>query len=474
MRNSAVLRVSMNASMLLLGTVLRMAFAFAFVIYAARYLGVEGYGKYALTQLLFELALSLTATGLGILVTREVAKNVLWLRRHLAPAVVLCVFLSGCAAAVLAIVVQFAGYAADTKTAIVVSTAALLPATLSALAEAIIVAYERSEWVALGVAVEGIVRTLLCFLALVMGYGIVSLFVVLIITRWTQLGIYALLLSRRLPSVRWRVRKAAVLQLVKKWRVFAAETWVATLYLSLDFVLLSLFAGEAAVGLYDAAWRLIRFGPVVAQSFTTAVFPFISRLYVRSQDVFHQVSQQSIKFILVGILPVVLGIGVFSEQIIAVLFESEFAESASILRILGWLLIPQFLNPFLSRVLYARGDQVRCFAVGVVGLVTFLSLAFFLIPWFGVRGAAWTAVVSQYAALACYFVYCTAGVDRRQTLVNLFRQIAATAGLCLALWLLQPATLVTMLIAFAVLYAVLLVSLRIVTSQDFKLLQELH
>jgi O-antigen/teichoic acid export membrane protein len=86
MRFAAIFRVSKNAGALLLGTMLRMLFAFAFVVFAARFLGVAGYGKFALTQHLFELTLSLSATGLGILVTREVAKDISWLSRNIAAA----------------------------------------------------------------------------------------------------------------------------------------------------------------------------------------------------------------------------------------------------------------------------------------------------------------------------------------------------------------------------------------------------
>ena len=87
--------------MLLLGTVTRMVFSFAFVVYVARYLGVETYGKFALTQSLYDLCTSLCATGFCILVTREAAKNLGWLIRNLAPVVAIIVILS-CVAAVCA------------------------------------------------------------------------------------------------------------------------------------------------------------------------------------------------------------------------------------------------------------------------------------------------------------------------------------------------------------------------------------
>ena len=53
------------------GTIGRMIISFGFVIYLARYLGVEGFGSYELALSYFELFLSLSAAGLAILITRR-------------------------------------------------------------------------------------------------------------------------------------------------------------------------------------------------------------------------------------------------------------------------------------------------------------------------------------------------------------------------------------------------------------------
>ena len=158
---SGAVRLSHNAGMLLLGSLFRMVFTFGFVVFAARYLGVAGYGKFALTQYYFELSLSLTATGLGILVTREVAKNAAWLTGHLAATVTLTILLSMGAAGILVVITQFTHYAPDTQQAICVATVAIIPAALCALAEAIFIAFGKADAVALGVAAESIVRTAL-------------------------------------------------------------------------------------------------------------------------------------------------------------------------------------------------------------------------------------------------------------------------------------------------------------------------
>jgi O-antigen/teichoic acid export membrane protein len=473
MRHSRVFHVSKNASMLLAGTVLRMAFTFGFVVYAARYLGVEGYGKFALTQSLFELCLSLVSTGIGILVTREAAKNVNWLSRHLAPSVALTVLLGACATGLLVMATRYAGYAADTCTAIQIASLAVVPASLAALAEAVFIALGNAEVIAIGTALESFVRIGAGIIALLLGRGLQTLFVILIVMRTAQLLFYAAPLARRLPQIEWRFELRTLSSLVFEGRIFAAETWLAILYSCLDVVLLSLYWGEAAVGLYDAAWKLIRLGPVVASSVVTAIFPLISQIYANSRDSMRQISEYAVKYALVVILPAALCITIFAERIVLLLFKQDFASSAPALQVLAWLLVPQFLNQFLSRVLYARGQQRRSLAVAVIGLVSFMVAALILIPRFGVIGTAWSAVFSSYVALASFILYCTAGTDRRPMLIILLKQLAVTIVMCLVLSWMKYVQWQSVVAACVLLYGAMLVAFRILSIQDVTLLRAL-
>jgi O-antigen/teichoic acid export membrane protein len=451
-----------------------MALTFAFVVYAARYFGVEGYGKYALTLNLFEMFLSLSATGLCILVTRETAKDHTWLARNMGAAVKMVTLLGIGAAGVLVAVSQLANYAPDTRIALCVAAVALLPASISTLAEAIFVAWERAEFVAIGTAGESFARTGLCFLLLWSGYGIVSLFVVLIGTRVAQLLLYSVLVARRLPVAEWKAEPGAAGGLVRQWKVFAAENWLSTLSNGMDVLLLSLFHGEAAVGIYDAAWKLIRLSAVIARSFTTAVFPYIARLYVRAEDTFHRVSLHSIKYILAGLLPVVICISVLSERIVFFLYGAKFASSVPVLQVLAWLMIPQFLNPFLSHTLFARHQQSRSLIVAIVNLSAFVAVAFCLIPPWGPVGAAVAVLSAAMTAFGCYLAFCVWGHNTLKLLVILLRQTIAASVLCTFLYCMRNSDLLPVVLIGALLYTAMLVALRIVTWSDFKLLQELH
>src|SRR5438445_4902393 len=67
--------VTKNAAALFVGRTAVMALSFVLGLYAARLLGLAGFGRYAIARMYFDLLLTLGVTGLTILITREIAKS---------------------------------------------------------------------------------------------------------------------------------------------------------------------------------------------------------------------------------------------------------------------------------------------------------------------------------------------------------------------------------------------------------------
>ena len=174
------------------------------------------------------------------------------------------------------------------------------------------------------------------------------------------------------------------------------------------------------------------------------------------------------------LLPVVICISILAERIVFFLYGSAFASSVPVLQVLAWLMIPQFLNPFLSHILFARHEQHRSLIVAAVNLSAFSIAAFLLIPGWGPVGAALAVLTAAMTAFGCYLAFCVWGRDAVNLVVILLRQAVAAGVLCTFLYCMRTSELLPVAFIGAVLYATTLVALRIVTWNDFKLLQELH
>ena len=474
MQENAASRITKNTIALSVGRVCAMLFSFAFVVYAARFLGADGFGKYALAMSYFELVLSLSATGLSIIITREMAKTPSWVMRYLSASVVLVTILMAVTGGILVILSHVSGYAPDMRASLHLACVALPPATISLLLEAAFVAFQKAKYVTYGTVLENVLRTGLGLLALSRGYGLPALFLILIIARICMWCFYLYFLDRRVSKLQWCFDSVLFRQLIRDLKVFGLENWLSNLFLRLDVVILSFFCGEAMVGLYAAAHKTLRLGAVVAVSYASAVFPYMSRLFQESRDAFERLSEGSLKYMFALILPAVVTIAVLADRIVLLLYTDKYAGSIPILRVLAWVLVPAFLNPFMSHVLFARGEQERSLQVAAISLVCHLALSLWFVPRWGAIGAAWALLTATATASCFYLGFLLMRDGARRTLSVFARTALAAASFGALLLALRGVHLVPLLACAGALYVVVLLVLRVPLCSDLDLLGRLR
>lgn len=467
---NTTLRTTKNTLMLIAGTLVRMVGSFVFVLYAASLLGVAGFGKFSLAIFYFELFLSLTATAVGILLTRDAAKWPRHLNQLFSSSVVTVSGLTVGGAALMLLLSQNLGYSAEAAGAISIAAIALFPASMGIVLEAIFVAKERAEFVTAGTTIESLLRIVLSLALLKMGYGIQSLIWVLVLVRTLLLAFYVVALTRIHP-LRWSFHPGRFARFAKRWKVFAAENWMATIYTNLDVLILSSVAGEVAVGLYSAAWKVVRLGSVLSKSYTTAIFPVMSKLYGDSESRFNLLYQESIRVMCLIAIPAAVVVLVFAERIIGLLFEPEYAAAVPILRVLIWVLLIEFLNPFLSHALFARGKQHRSMHVAAISLVFNLIATLLLVYRYGSVGAAAGTVLSGLVATVCYMYFLMPKREVASTLWTTARIVVAAVGLGFILYWLRSIPLPVSGIVGGFVYIMLLFAVQGIRIEDFEMVR---
>ena len=453
-----------------------MVVSFAFVVFAADRLGLAGFGIYSIGIHYFELFLSLSSTAIGILLTREVAKSVddnTAVNRTVTAAFTFCMLLAIGGMACMVGLAWLFGFTDVTRQVILLAALALIPAALSAIVEAIFVAYERAEFVALAVSIESIARVLLSIAAILAGYGLATLFLILIGTRVLQLAVFAFCMKTSIP-VRLDFAGMNLGSFVKNWRMFAAENWMATLYTNLDVLVLSWLAGEVAVGLYSAAWKVVRLGSVAAKSYTTAVFPLLSRMYEQARSEFEKTNMDTIRLMAVISIPIVVGVTILADRVIDLIYYSgEYADAVPVLQVLIWVLLLEFLNPFLSHTLFARGRQDRSMQVAGISLAVNSIVTFALVYNFGAVGAAIGTVIAGLVATVAYLCFALSESEIVKTLWSFGKSFLAAAAVGVLLFFLQDANVIVLLVSAIIVYLLLASAMRLVSVRDLALLRSI-
>ncbi len=192
----------------------------------------------------------------------------------------------------------------------------------------------------------------------------------------------------------------------------------------LDVLLVSLLRGDAEVGLYTSATRLVLPLTLFSMAITMSLYPVYSRAYRRDSHLFEIVLRTGTKLLVA--LGVGLGFGLFfnAQWIYQFLYRPEYAGAVEAFRLLVIAVAFIFLTFYFVEVLIGTGHQHLATVTMILVLAANVGLNLMLIRRFGFIGAAYTrlATAGLSATLFLLMVFFATGV-------NLARDWLRMAGL---------------------------------------------
>lgn len=194
-----------------------------------------------------------------------------------------------------------------------------------------------------------------------------------------------------------KTNKLAVPFLIAGSSIFFGQ-WVVAL-------ILKYFSGNESLGNFEAALRIgyLLMMPLVAG--TTIAAPIFSRKYGQGEtEGLKRILKLTTNAIFLITFPMLLIIFIFSDQLMA-LYGNDFTQSGDVLRI---LLIGLFFNALtgpISVMLQMSEKQVLVQNVFLATTIINIILSFFLIPKFGIVGAAWCNVIYQILVNGILLIY---------------------------------------------------------------------
>ncbi len=392
---------------------------FLALVYSARELGPSAFGEFALVYTAAQITALLADMGLTSLVLRQGARRAQVPRVSFWTALAINVAASlVCALALVGVFALLHGTGAATA-AIYGPTLVLLAATTSL--EIAAIAGQRpvraaASRLAGNACTLGLTIGLLqiqdapeAVAAAFLGGGVVKLLFIATATR------------PLVPAI--AVRPRVVVPLLRRGAPFYGSAIAAFLYQRVDVLMLGALTGVAAAGEYVAAYRILD-GILLIPAAVVAVF-LPSWAERRANGAAAQGAG------IVVLLLICIGVLAGAELVLAreflvdLLYGGEYASSALILAVLA-LAVPIFYADIaLVWIAYVRGHEKRVAALGIVALITNVSINVVLIRVFGGVGAAVATVVTEAVISAGYAF--TLGIHRREHRARSL-DVLATAG----------------------------------------------
>jgi O-antigen/teichoic acid export membrane protein len=174
------------------------------------------------------------------------------------------------------------------------------------------------------------------------------------------------------------------------------------LYMRTDQIMLGVMLNEQAVGIYAAAARISELWYFVPMAIAASTLPTLVEHQQNNPQAFRHLFKLLFRLMWGLSLAAIIFIYLFGDILITLLFGAAYHQSAAILVIHIWAGIFVALGVMRSNWLVAENLQSYGALFTIGGCVANIIGNWFLIPLFGIVGAAWATVISY--AIAVFFI----------------------------------------------------------------------
>ena len=374
----------------------------------------------------------------------------------------------------VALVSNLAGYSTEQLNVIYVITISTILGSFTGTFYSIFQAFEKMEYQSSATIISNGIMLALTLAAIYLGLSVVGfagIYVVVGICGFLYIFfIYIKKYSLPKPEIDIDFWKSTL----KKSLPFAITGVFVTLYFWIDSFMLSIMIGNEAVGIYNAAYRLIFVLLFIPTLFFTALFPVMSRHFESAKELLKLEYEKSYKYLLiVGIFIFIYGL-VFANEIITFIYGQKFSLAIVVLQILICVIPIIFLTSLFGNIMNAINKQRLVTIIAALNALFNVALNLVLIPKYSFVGASVATVLTEFLGFTLFFYYISKYYFRISLTEYIFKPVLIGIITTIIVYFIK--TQINWIIAGilgVLIYIVLLYNLRIVDEEDLELLKQI-
>ena len=408
-----------NTSWLFGEKILRIVVGLFVGIWVARYLGPEQFGLFSYAQSFVGLFTAIATLGLDGIVVRELVKDesrrdeligtAFWLKILGALGVLI----------VLAIAVNFTSNDSYTNSLVFIIASATIFQSFN-----VVDMYFQSKVLSkyivyanvISLFISSIVKiTLILNEAPLIAFAWVILFDSFILASGF---IYFYLKNRRHneqpnrysvfdteSSFAWKFNKSTAFSLLKDSWPLILSGIVISIYMKIDQVMIKEMMNAEAVGQYAAAVRLSEAWYFIPMVIASSLFPAIINAKKQSEELYYARLQKLYSLMVWLAIAIALPMTFLSDWVVHFLYGEQYNQAGSVLMIHIWAGIFVFLGVASGKWFMAENLQMLSFWRTFYGMIINIILNIFLIPKYGIQGAAIATLAGQLTAAYLFDVF---------------------------------------------------------------------
>lgn len=465
-------RIYKNTLYLGIAEIVSRVLQFVVMLYAARLLSQEHFGKFSFALSLSLLALVLADGGINSLLVREIARNRNQANKYFANAFSVKILLSLVAFLVITIILNIMNYPQDTMYIVYIVWLFTILSTFTELFYSIFRAFESMFYDAFLKITRMIILTVASLYVLFKGYGVFVFSYMFMFVEFIVVLIALLIALNKFIKFEIELDYLFIKSLLRKAAPFGLAFVFGSIYFFIGSVMLSKIKGDIEVAIYSVAYNIalaILFIPTV---YTNAIYPVLSRYYHQSRKELNILYEKSLKYLYIIGLPISVGTHLLAGRIINFFYGKDYSASAIALQIIAWYLFIKFLNFLLGIVLSSidRQDK-RMLGQGTTAVFNVL-LNLLLIPKMGFIGAALATFITEVFLFVIYYWY----VSKSLYFYNFSNILAKPAIAVIVMFLFIKFSglgLTLTILLSAIIYFVATFILKTLDKEDYKILQKI-
>ena len=387
--------IAKNTSYLTLALILQKIISFTYFTLLARYLGPEDLGKYYFAISFTTIFAIFIDLGFANVLIREIAKdntkvsrflgNVLGMKLPLAAFSILSAFT----------LINVLHYDTLIKSLVYISCISMVLDSFTLTFFSSVRGFHNLKYESISSIIFQVIILIFGYSALLLGGGLISaMAAVALASLYNFIYSFSVVVYKLKVSVKIFYDKPIIKNIISISWPFALFAVFQRLYTYLDSVLLAFFAGNAAVGLYQIAFKIVFALQFLPMAFTASLYPAMSSYWKNDKKQLAVSFERALNYLTIISWPIILGIILLADKIV-LLFKSEFTEAIIPLQVSMIALFFIFINFPVGSLLNACDRQKRnTLNMGIV-MVFSVILNFILIPRFQVVGASITVLFSN-------------------------------------------------------------------------------
>ena len=472
---NTIQRLTKNGLALFIAKTLAITFGFFYYIYTARYLGTEGFGILSFALAFTGIFSLLVDVGLSSLTTREISRNNSLANIYLGNIIVIKIFLSVFAFCLTMLTIIILDYSKEIILIVAIMFLSMIFTSFTQTFNSIFQAFEKMEYISIGYITNSFFMLAGAIIAINMNYGLLY-FVLIYFVVNSIVMIYSMIVCT----------KSFVVPLIqidlKFWKKLVAQSmpfWVTSVFIMIffkvDMVMLSMMVDEVSVGIYAASYRLIDALAIMPSLVMSIVYPIFSKNYLNSKESLNLIFEKSQKFLILIAIPIGIGTTLLAEELILLIYGSQYVLSAIPLRILIWASVLSYVNSVPSTLLNSMNRQKILMKYTCIGAILNICLNYLLIPTMTYAGASIATVLTEFT-IGILLVYHIHNTNKKMILsLNGTIYKAIISGLIMGFFVITfiNYSIYYVIPGAALIYLILLILTKTFDKNEYKILKQI-